>query len=100
MEGHAIISHDVLASYAADAARQVDGVNALVDGPRRHAGVRVSEEEGALRVEVHVALEWGALAPEVGAAVQERVAEYLRGTAKLPAVAVDVVVSGVDASVA
>lgn len=100
MEGHAIISHDVLASYAADAARQVDGVNALVDGPRRHAGVRVSEEEGALRIEVHVALEWGALAPEVGAAVQERVAEYLRGTAKLPAVAVDVVVSGVDASVA
>ncbi len=47
MEGHAVISHDVLASYAADAAREVEGVHELVDGPRRHRGVRVAEEDGA-----------------------------------------------------
>ena len=41
MEGHAVISRDVLASYAADAALQVDGVRELVDGQRRHRCVRV-----------------------------------------------------------
>ena len=59
MEGHAVISHDVLASYAADAAREVDGVHALVDGPRRHKGVRVVEGDGAMTLEVHVSLDWG-----------------------------------------
>ena len=36
-----MISRDVLASYAADAALQVDGVRELVDGQRRHRCVRV-----------------------------------------------------------
>jgi uncharacterized alkaline shock family protein YloU len=95
VEGHAVISHDVLASYAADAAREVEGVHELVDGPRRRRGVRVSEEESAITVEVHLALDWGALAPAVGAAVQGRVAGYLMRMAKLPSVAVDVVIAGV-----
>ena len=98
MEGHAIISHDVLASYAADAAREVEGVHELVDGARRHRGVRVAEEDGALTLEVHVALDWGAAAPEVGDMVQRRVAEYLKRTAKLPSVAVDIVIAGVAGS--
>jgi len=46
VEGHAVISHDVLASYAADAALEIEGVGDLVDGPRRHRGVRVTEDEG------------------------------------------------------
>ena len=98
MEGHAVISHEVLASYAADAAREVEGVHELVDGPRRHNGVRVAEEDGAITVELHVAVDWGALAPEVAAAVQSRVAEYLVRTARLPSVTVDVVVAGVAAT--
>jgi uncharacterized alkaline shock family protein YloU len=93
---HAVISHDVLAAYAADAAREVNGVVDLVDGPRRHHGVRVTEEEGAFSLEVHVAVVWGARAPDVGAAVQRRVAEYVRRTAKV-SVRVDVVVAGVAA---
>jgi uncharacterized alkaline shock family protein YloU len=97
MEGHAVISHEVLAAYAADAAREVDGVHALVDGPRRHHGVRVVEEDGATAVELHVTLVWGAAAPEVGAAIQARVADYLARTARLPSVNVDVVVAGVAA---
>ena len=52
------------------------------------------------RVEVHVALDWGAAAPEVGDAVQRRVAEYLKRTAKLPSVTVDVVIAGVAGSTA
>ena len=87
-----MISHDVLASYAADAALEIHGVRELVDGPRRHRGVRVTEDDDALGVEIHVSLAWGARAPEIGAAVQKRVSEYLVRMAKLPSVAVDVVV--------
>ena len=97
MEGHAVISHEVLASYAADAARAVSGVSGVVDGPRRHHGVRVTEGDDSFAVEIHVALDWGSAASEVGAVVQDRVAEYLKGTAKLPSVAVDVVFVGVAA---
>ena len=95
MEGHAVISHEVLASYAADAALAVKGVNRLVDGPRRHRGVRVAEEEGSTTVELSIAVDWGAAAPDVGAAVQTRVADYLRRTARLPSLTVDVVVAGI-----
>lgn len=98
MDGEAVISHDVLASYAADAALELAGVGELVDGPRRHRGVRVTEDGGAFAVEVHVALDWGARASETGAAVQRRVSEYLTRTAKLPAVAVDVVIDGIASS--
>lgn len=97
MEGHAVISHDVLASYAADAALAVDGVHRLMDGPRRPRGVRVSEDEDVTTVELHLAVEWGATAPEVASAVQSRVADYLRRTARLPSVTVDVVVAGIPA---
>ncbi|MCZ7588490.1 MAG: Asp23/Gls24 family envelope stress response protein [Gaiella sp.] len=98
MEGHAVISHEVLASYAADAARQVGGVHELVGGPRRHRGVRVADEDGATSVELQLAVEWGAVAPDVAAEVQRRVSEYLRRTARLPSVTVDVVVVGVAAT--
>jgi uncharacterized alkaline shock family protein YloU len=87
----------VLAAYAADAAREVEGVHALVDGTRRHHGVRVTDEDSGVTLEVHVALEWGALGPDVGQAVQERVAEYLSRMAKLPSVIVEVVIDGIAA---
>lgn len=78
MEGSSIVAPDVLASYAADAALEVDGVRGLVEGAlHRHRGVRVSTGDGAVRVELHLALDWGASAVEVGRRVQERVAEYL-----------------------
>ncbi len=97
VEGNAVISHDLLASYAADAALEVEGVRELVDAPRRHRGVRVSEADGAVALEVHLALDWGARADEVGTAVQSRVAKYLVRTAKLESVDVDVVVDDVAA---
>ena len=46
--------------------------------------------------ELYVAVDWGALAPEVATAVQRRVAEYLVRTARIPSVTV-VVVAGVAA---
>ena len=89
----ATISSDVLASYAADAAREVDGVRGFVESTlHRHKGVRVVETDGGVRIELHLAVEWGASIPEVGRAVQERVAAYLARMASVEADAVDIVV--------
>ena len=92
MEG-ASISSDIVASYAADAARDVAGVRGLVEKhlPGRR-GVRVSDEDGRVRIELHLAVDWGTSIPEVGRAVQDRVREYLARMADVRPEAVDVVV--------
>jgi uncharacterized alkaline shock family protein YloU len=89
----ATISSDILASYAADAAREVDGVRGLVESAiPRHKGVRISEEDGRVRVELHLAVEWGSSVPAVGREVQQRVAAYLTRMAKVEPESVDVIV--------
>jgi uncharacterized alkaline shock family protein YloU len=89
----ATISSDILASYAADAAREVDGVRGLVESAlHRYKGVRVLEDDGRVRLELHLAIEWGASVPAVGREVQRRVAEYLARMASVEPDAVDVVV--------
>jgi uncharacterized alkaline shock family protein YloU len=89
----ATISSDILASYAADAAREVDGVRGLVESAlHRHKGVRIADDEGRVRVELHLAVEWGASIPEVGRQVQKRVAAYLERMAKVDPEAVDVII--------
>ena len=94
MEGHSSISAEVLGSYAADAAREVEGVHGLVEGPLpRHKGVRVTESDGAVAVELHVALDWGTSVPDAGHAVQGRVAEFLARMADVRPASVDVVVA-------
>ena len=96
MVGQASISTEILARYAADAAREVDGVRGLAESPlpRRNA-VRVSGANGAVRLELHLVTEWGASIPEVGRRVQERVREYLRSMADVEPAAVEVVVDAV-----
>jgi uncharacterized alkaline shock family protein YloU len=89
----ATISSDVLASYAADAAREVEGVSGLVESTlHRHKGVRVLETENGVRIELHIAVEWGASIPDIGREIQRRVAAYLARMASIEADAVDVVV--------
>ena len=89
----ATISSDILASYAADAAREVDGVRGLVESAlHRRKGVRIVDEDGRVRVELHLAVEWGVSIPEVGREVQQRVAGYLERMAKVDPEAVDVIV--------
>lgn len=93
MDGHSLISTDVIARYAADAALEIDGVRTLVDGTRpRHHGVRVTTQDDSVAIVLHLGLEWGASAPVVGAAVQERVADYLGRMTDLKTSSVDVVV--------
>jgi uncharacterized alkaline shock family protein YloU len=89
----ATISSDVLATYAADAARDVDGVRGLVESTfPRHKGVRVLETDGGVRIELHIAVDWGASIPDVGSELQRRVAAYLARMASVEAETVDVVV--------
>ena len=97
MEGHASISPDVLARYAADAALEVDGVHALVGSHLpRHRPVRIVQgDDGRISVELHLALEWGAPFGAVGPEVQLRVAEYLARMADLEPARIDVVVDDV-----
>jgi uncharacterized alkaline shock family protein YloU len=93
MEGQASISADILARYAGDAACEVPGVRGLAESsvPGRR-GVRVAGDDGAVRVELHLTVDWGASIVDVGRAVQTRVRDYLLRMADVEPVAVDVVV--------
>jgi uncharacterized alkaline shock family protein YloU len=88
MEGQASISTEILGRYAADAAREIVGVRDL---PGRRA-VKVRENDGAVRVELHLAVDWGASIPAIALSVQERVRKYLLGMADVEPAAVEVVV--------
>jgi uncharacterized alkaline shock family protein YloU len=71
----------------------VDGVRGLVESHLpRHRGVRISDDEGRVVVEVHLAVDWGASIPAVGREVQQRIAEYLQRMADVQAASIDVVV--------
>lgn len=86
MEGHSVISSEVLARYAADAAAEVAGVHT-----KQRRGARVIGDE----VEVHVVVDYGAEIPSVAADVQRRVADYLERMAGVRPSAVHVVVDDV-----
>ena len=87
MEGKASISTAILARYAADAAREADGVRDV-----RRRGVKISGSDGNVRVEMHLVVEWGASIPSVGRDVQARVRDYLSHMADVDPATVDVVV--------
>jgi uncharacterized alkaline shock family protein YloU len=87
VEGHSVISPDVLATYAADAALEVEGVRELAG-----KGVKVARDEGQVTLELHLVLVWGAHAGDVGAKVQERVADCLARMADVRPNTIDVIV--------
>ena len=91
MDDQATIATDILARYAADAAREVEGVRAVAG--RR--GVRISGKE-AIRIEIHVVAERGVSIPDLGRAVQGRVREYLSSMANVDPASVDVVVDSLE----
>jgi uncharacterized alkaline shock family protein YloU len=94
-EGQASISTEILARYAADAASEVEGVRSLVG--RR--GVKVAEADGVVRVELHLAVDWGASIPTVGRMAQARVREYLGRMADVEPEVVDVTIDEVGSPV-
>jgi uncharacterized alkaline shock family protein YloU len=96
LEGQASISTDVLARYAADAAREVEGVRGLVASQlHRHRGVRVLAQDERTALEIHLDVDWGSSIPAVGRDVQRRVGEYLERMAGARPAAVNVVVDSV-----
>jgi uncharacterized alkaline shock family protein YloU len=90
VHGHSVISPEVVARYAADAALEVDGVAGVAEGVRK--GIRVDGNE----LELHLVLRWGVSIPAVGASVQEHVADYLERMTDARPAAVNVVVDEVD----
>jgi uncharacterized alkaline shock family protein YloU len=86
VEGHSVISPEVLARYALDAAAEVRGVHL-----KHRRAARVAGGE----VEVHVVVDYGANIPTVAAEVQDRVADYLQRMADLHPSSVTVVVDDV-----
>lgn len=96
MQGGASISAEVLARYAADAAKEIEGVRGLVASQlHRHRGVRVGGENGAVTVELHLEVDWGTELPTLGREVQRRVLDYLERMAGSRPAAVNVVIDAV-----
>lgn len=85
-----VISNDVLARYAGDAALEVDGVSGLA-----RDAAEISSADGAVDIDVHVDLAWGAGAESVARQVQARVTEYIERMANVHVGSVDVVVERV-----
>src|SRR5437764_1060578 len=96
------ISHAVIATYAAAAALEVDGVHAVaggqaggIDPHRVPKGVRVSSEGDRVSVELHLVTEWGAAIPQVAALVDQHVREYLGSMIDLEPASIAIVVDDV-----
>jgi uncharacterized alkaline shock family protein YloU len=90
LEGQSVISSDVVARYAADAAREVAGVSGVVEGVRK--GIRVDGDS----VVLHLSVRWGVSLPTVGAEVQEHVADYLERMTDVRPGAVNVIIEEID----
>lgn len=97
MDDQALISPEVLARYAADAAREVEGVRRVITGHlRRQQGVRVQVGEEGVSVQVPVVLEYGSAIAPVAREVQRRVRRYLKVMADVDLAAVEVVVAQIE----
>ena len=99
MHAEPAISPDVLARYAGDAAREVDGVAGLASSHRsgRTRAVAISGDEDTLAVSMQLELEWGSSAAQVAGEVQKRVSEYLARMANVTPASVDVTFDTVSA---
>lgn len=88
------VSHDVIASYVADAARSVPGVADLHTSHWRSLSTRVREtrsggvvvrdrEAGGVDVEIHAQVAWGAMIPDLAAEVEVAVRQSMVGLLNL-----------------
>lgn len=80
------LSHDVVATYVADAVRSVDGVLDLHSSPWKGLSSRVREMRaggivvkndgpGVVNLDIHVRVAWGTFIPELARQVEEAVRE-------------------------
>jgi uncharacterized alkaline shock family protein YloU len=98
VDTESLISPEVLARYAADAAREVEGVSGLSDHRvQRGKAVTVTGDEDTLAVSFTLELEWGHNAADVARELQTRVSEYLAKMADVTPASVDVLFDAVTA---
>ena len=87
-EARPLVSHEVIASYVADAARSVPGVVALHAShwkklsskvrETRSGGVVVKDSApGAVEVEIHAEVAWGSVIPDLASQVEKAVRERM-----------------------
>ena len=104
--GNIHISEEVLASIAAAAALEVEGVSSLAGNlggdiaellgkKNQGKGVHIRVEEDKISVDVAVLMAYGHTIPEVGKAVQENVKNTMESITGLDIAAVNVSVAGV-----
>jgi uncharacterized alkaline shock family protein YloU len=83
-EERPLLSHDVVATYVADAARSVEGVVELHSSAWKTLSQRVREMRaggivvrdagpGAVDLDIHVRVAWGTFIPDLAGAVEEAV---------------------------
>jgi uncharacterized alkaline shock family protein YloU len=100
------VANEVVASIAALAALQVEGVHAMyrpgdvsidriVRRSQAHRGVRVELRDDALHLDLYIVIEAGTNVAVVGAAVQQRVAEAIDRMLDLRVAEVNIFVSEV-----
>jgi len=87
MEEQAVVSDEVLARYAADAAAEVAGVSLHGSKP-----VTASVDDSGIRLTTHVELAWGRRADDAAAALQSHVRDYVERMTNATVAAIDVVV--------
>ncbi|MGI8421707.1 MAG: Asp23/Gls24 family envelope stress response protein [Gaiellaceae bacterium] len=90
--GTIVVSSAALAQIVIGAAESVDG--ARVRRPKR--GLEIEARNGTAHVELELAARYGTVLPELGRAVQERVADALSRMCGLLADPVDVTVQELD----
>jgi len=106
VSGTTRVANEVVASIAALAALQAQGVHAMfrpgaqpleriVRRSQAHRGVRVEFTEGALRLDVYIVVEAGGNVQTIGAEVQRRVVEAIDRMLDLRIAEVNVLVSEV-----
>lgn len=103
--GNINIAEDVVASIAAVAASEVEGVASLTSSSVDIAeflgkksvskGVKIQITESATTVDIYLMIKYGCVIPSIAAAVQEAVANALESMAGLVVGAVNVHVTGI-----
>ena len=92
------ISQDVLASIAAGAAAEVEGISGLMNLAKKSGarGVRLTLDDDGAAVDLYVMIRYGYASPEVAEKIQTAVSNAIESMTGFPVKAVNVHVGGVS----
>ena len=92
------ISEDVLASLAAGAAAEVEGISGLMNLAKKSGarGVRLTLDDDGAAVDLYVMIRYGYAIPEVAEKIQTAVSSAIESMTGFPVKAVNVHVGGVS----